>query len=308
MSVACLRHTGKKELSTVKAYLQSFLKEFFFDVEDAERLTAAFARLCAHKDAWERFSRATALYREEPVCDHARLIGLADEAAGLCGIHEYTAELLLYMVLSETLRERYRERGIDDALFYDTMCDLRYKLEECKAVKGIVGTFVASWFAGFFELTRFAVGRLQFEVVPFDATYEKDGKRLSPDSRVINVHIPRDGTPLDAARCEEAYRRAAAFFCPQITGDIAFVCYSWLLYPELKTILPENSNIVRFASRYELVRWGISKDNPDLWRLFDTDERHPDRLPQDTTARRCVAAHLKAGGKLGWGYGVFFMD
>lgn len=290
----------------MKEYLQSFFEEFSYDREDALQLAAAYDRLAAHTDAWERFSHAVALYRDENRCDPNEQVPLADAAASLCGIHEYTAELLLYILMSAVLRERYRERGIDEEIFHDTMCDLRYKLEECKAVKGIVGTFVPSWFAGFFDMTRFALGRLQFELTPFGADYERDGKRLSPDSSVINVHIPRDGTPLDKVRCDEAYCRAAEFFCPHIDGDIAFVCYSWLLYPELKTVLPAHSNIVRFAAQYDCLRWGVSKDNIDLWRLFDTDERHPDRLPQNTTARRSVVAHLKAGGKLGWGYGVFF--
>lgn len=58
--------------------------------------------------------------------------------------------------------------------------------------------------------------------------------------------------------------------------------------------------------RYDIIKWGVNKHKTDLWRLFDTDECHPDRLPTDTTARRRYARHIKAGGKLGWGYGVFF--
>lgn len=288
----------------MKTYLTEFLKRFSYAEEDAIVLLTAFDTLS--RDA--AFTEALSCYREAVSCDHDRLIALADEAALRVGVHPYTADLLVYILLSETLHERYRERGIDDTVFYDTMCDLRYKLEECKAVKGIVGTFVPFWFAGFFDMTRFALGRLQFELVPFEAEYEQNGKRLTADSTVINVHIPRDGTPLDQVRCDEAYRKAAEFFRPQLNGTIAFVCYSWLLYPELKTILPAHSNMVRFASQYELLRWGVNKDSPDLWRLFDTDERHPDRLPQDTTARRSVAAHLRAGGLLGWGYGVFLAE
>ncbi len=289
----------------MKAYLNEFFSTCLYTDDDAAYLCSVYDRIEADGTARGCFEQALAEYEKE-TCDYARLIALADEAAASTGMHEYTAELLVYVCLSKVLRERYRERGIDEAIFWNSMLDLRYKVEECKAVKGVVGSFVATWFEGFFNLTRFALGRLQFELVPFGHTYEKDGKTLTSDSVVINVHIPRTGTPLGVDECERAYALAAAFFADEIKGDIAFVCHSWLLYPENEHILSERSNIVRFMKKYELVASGIDKNKADLWRLFDTDEQRPDRLPTDTTARRLYAEHIRKGGKLGWGYGVFF--
>jgi len=289
----------------MKQYLNEFWQMGGYAQEDCVVLTDVYDRIAADATACDCFAQAMAEY-EKDACDYPLLLTLADRAAQCAGVHEYTAELLLYMCLSKALRERYREKGIDEAIFWNSMLDLQYKLEECKAVKGVIGSFVAGWFEGFFNMTRFALGRLQFELVPFGHSYEKDGKTLTPDSKVINVHIPRTGTPLLPQACEEAYAQAAAFFAKEIDGDTAFVCESWLLYPENETILGEKSNIVRFMKRYEILHHGISKNKADLWRLFDTDEQHPDRLPTDTTARRRYAAHIKAGGKLGWGFGVFF--
>lgn len=286
------------------SYLHTLLDTCGYESEDAAYLCDVYTRIEQHEEARRCLNEVFALYDTAP-CDHTKILALADEMARVLQVHEYTTELLVYLCLSKSLRERYRARGIDEEIFYNSLLDLRYKVEECKAVKGVVGSFVASWFAGFFDMTRFALGRLQFEIIPFGEHYEKDGVTLSPDTPVINVHIPRTGTPLDQESCDEAYRRAAAFFADELHGTVAFVCYSWLLYPENATILPAYSNIVRFASQYTLVKWGVSKDKIDLWRLFDTDEQHPDRLPTDTTARRCYAEHIRRGGKLGWGYGVF---
>ncbi len=291
----------------MKDYLQHFLTNGGYEADDAAYLLAVYDRMAADKTAAQCVSQAMAEY-DNDACDYGRLITLADEAAASIGVHEYTAELLFYMLLSKTLLARYRERGIDEAIFWNSMLDLKYKLDECKVVKGVKGSFVAFWFEGFFNLTRFALGRLQFEVVPFGHTYEKDGKQLLPDSKVINVHIPRTGTPLLSEECEAAYKQATAFFAEELDGNIAFVCYSWLLYPENETILGEASNIVRFMKRYDVFKWGVDKNKRDLWRLFDTDESHPDRLPTDTTARRLYARHIRGGGKLGWGHGVFFID
>ena len=291
----------------MKEYLQRFLINGGYDAEDAAYLLSVYDHVQADETAARCMAQAVEEY-DEDACDHGRLMTLADDAAASIGVHEYTAELLVYMILSKPLLARYRERGIDEAVFWNSMLDLKYKLEECKLVKGVIGSFVAGWFEGFFDLTRFALGRLQFEVVPFGAAYEKDGRTLTPDSKVINVHIPRTGTPLLPAECEDAYAQAAAFFADRIEEDVAFACYSWLLYPENETILTQSSNIVRFMKRYDVFKWGVDKNKRDLWRLFDTDESHPDRLPTDTTARRLYVEHIRRGGKLGWGHGVFFID
>ncbi|MBQ3093886.1 MAG: DUF5596 domain-containing protein [Clostridia bacterium] len=291
----------------MKNYLQTFFKRFEYEPYDAQFLCDVYDCIMANEPAAAAFSEALALYRESDACDHERVLVLADQAALAADVHEYTAELLVYICMSEELEKRYIQRGLPVEIFENSMLDLRYKLEECKAVKGVVGSFVAFWFAGFFDLTRFALGRLQFELIPFGEHYEKDGHVLTPDSRVINVHIPRTGTRLDEVACEEAYRRAASFFAEELGDEIAFVCNSWLLYPAITEILPETSNIVRFMKRYDVFMSGVNKHKPDLWRLFDTEEQHPDRLPADTTARRLFIKHIKEGGKLGWGYGVFFL-
>lgn len=85
---------------------------------------------------------------------------------------------------------------------------------------------------GFFEMTRFALGRLQFELMDFPESYEKTG-HVRPEgmTKVINMHIPSCG-PLKKEGCEASFRQAAAFFADAFPGEkIAFFCESWLLYP-----------------------------------------------------------------------------
>ena len=187
------------------------------------------------------------------------------------------------------------------------MLDLKYKLDECHEVYGIWGSFVSDWFPGFFTLSRFALGRLQFEWDKLGRAYEGQGVSLPEGTRVVNMHIPRSGEPLSAALCDDAFARATAFYTPQLeVGEpLVFVCSSWLLYPEHDRILPEKSNIRGFMSRFDICRRGTHGGNhPDLWRLFDTKEVNPDRLPTNTSLRRAYVDHLKAGGKTGWGFGV----
>ena len=189
-------------------------------------------------------------------------------------------------------------------IYHDSVLDLKWKLEECKTVKGICGSFVAAWFPGFFNMTRFALGRLQFELTTIGFDYEKNGIKLKKDeSIVINVHIPRTGTPLDKASCDTSYAQAREFFKDKIGKNAAFICNSWLLYPENKHILSPHSNTYRFLSEYDIVKWQTNTGE-DLWRLFDTDEKNPSRLPTNGSFRACYVEHLKKGGRVGTGVGI----
>jgi hypothetical protein len=286
------------------SYLRDFFDTFGYERYDADHLLGVYRKIESDERAYERFLRACHRYDEEIDCDYYEIIADADKIAEWLMINEYTAELLIFICLSKKLRERYIELGIDLSIYRDSMLDLKYKLDECKVVKGIVGSFVASWFSGFFALTRFALGRLQFEIIQLKCDYEREEVKLPKGSNVINVHIPRTGTPIDKESCDESYLAAKEFFKDKIDGVCAFVCSSWLLYPENKDILSKSSNTYRFMSEYDIIEWGIKKNRDDLWRLFDTDEKNVERLPADTGMRRAYIEHMKNGGKVGYGFGI----
>ncbi len=290
----------------MRDYLVSFFDEFEYTSEDAEFFINAYDKIASDAKANKAWCEAITMYDESHDCDYGKIRDLADEVAEVLYIEEYTAEFLVFVCLSKRLKERYKEYGIDMELYTSSMLDLKYKVDECKIVKGIKGSFVAWWFDGFFNLTRFGIGRLQFEIIDFGEHYEKDGRVLTPESKVINVHIPRTLTPLDEESCDDAFRRAKEFFKDEVDENCAFVCDSWLLWPENKDIIPSHTNIYKFLMRFDIIKSKISKQKADMWRLFDTDERNYNRLPADTSVRRAYIEHLRRGGKMGSGYGVFF--
>lgn len=289
----------------MREYLIGFFKEFEYKYEDARYLLRAYDTITAGVTAFGLFGEALSAYEADIAMDHqAELFSRTRKISELTGVHDYTVELLVFICMTRHLKSVYSEKGIDMRVYRNSVLDLKWKLEECKAVKGICGSFVSPWFCGFFDLTRFALGRLQFEVVTMWQDYEKNGVRLEKDkSKVINVHIPRTGTPLDKESCDKAYAQAREFFRAQAGEGCAFVCDSWLLYPENKNILPPHSNTYRFMSEYDIIGWEVN-NGEDLWRLFDTEEKNPDRLPADSSMRRCYIDHLKSGGRVGCGFGV----
>lgn len=288
----------------MKQYLERFFKDFEYPKEDAEFLLKAYDTVVSNDTANGLLESILKMYEENELCDFTKILELSQQIANATDIHPYTTDLLVTCCLTKHAWELYEKRGLDYNLFRDTMLDFRYKLEECKAVKGICGTFVAWWFDLFFQLKRFCFGRLQFEVIKFEHNYEKDGIVYTPDSLVLNTHIPRTGTPMDMDSCREAYERAKEFFKDELGEHPAAVCESWLLFPEHPNFLPAKSNILKFMAEYDIIDSGYNRSESELWRLFDTEEKNPNRLPTDSSLRRAYVDHLKANKRTGWGFGI----
>ncbi len=248
------------------------------------------------------------IYDEDVLCDHADMLErLKSATSGI--VHEYTATMLFYLALGERLKERYIERGIDIDVFYASLCDLRYKLEECRLVYGIVGTFAYNWFQGFYRLRRFAFGRLQFEVLKSPTSFNVGDVHITEETKVINIHIPRTGGRLDHDDVMKSYALAADFFRPQLEGNVIFHCKTWLLESFNKTVLSESSNMMRFIRDYTIVEEGLYKDYVDVWRLFDKNyDGNPDHLPADSSLRRAYIERIRKGEPLGWARGFFIYN
>lgn len=295
-------------MEEMRGYVHDFLEEYDCDRFSADCLLSAYDQIIASPETRKFMEQALLTYSDDYQCDFDSIFRNAGQIAQILALHEFTVELLVFICLSRRLKELYLEKDLPLAYYRNSMADLKYKLEECKLVYGIVGSFVAKWFVGFFKLTRFGIGRLQFEVVPFEDNYRKNGIVLTPDTKVINIHIPRSKEPLTEEACTEAYHAAKAFFSGEVTTvPCPFVCDSYLLYPENERFLPKHTNTYRFFQSFEILSVQPDNERNNLWRLFDTMEKNIDRLPADTTMRRAFISHLKNGGKMGSGRGIFFI-
>ena len=116
------------------------------------------------------------------------------------GIHKYSLDLLLIITCALLLKRKYEQKILEDdrfsmEIYYNSMKDITYKMHECQEVYGVQGIFVGFWYDGFFDMTRFALGRLQFEMMPLwlSGTVEVNGRRLENGMEAINMHIPSSG-------------------------------------------------------------------------------------------------------------------
>ena len=295
----------------MREYVVNFLRDFDYPEEACRELIEAYDTLVADEFCKSELDRLVSLYEENKDLDYGVIFKSTPEMEKKCGVHHYKSELIVFILYSKRLKELYKAENIDESIWFNSMLDLKYKLFECKAVKNMWGSFVAWWFPGFFNMTRFALGRLQFETCKYDQKdYTKDGKTVKTGDTVIGVHIPRTLTPLDKPSYDAAFDMAREFFKGK-TGDapMAFTCCSWLLYPDNLSILPERSNVRKFMLEFEIINQFDDKPGQyaDMWRLFDMDYTgNFDDYPEDSSLRRAFKAHLKNGGKTGEGYGIFF--
>ena len=221
------------------------------------------------------------------------------------GINVYTAHMLLLLCLTPMLHNKYKQKGIDDKIFYDTIRDFKYKLEECRLVHNVNGTFVAAWYKGFFEMRIFELGRLQFEINHTWFDCDVDGQYIPKGTKVLSVHIPRTNTRLEHSLVKDSYKRALEFFKEEFEGSIIFICSSWLLYPWNRQILRDNSNLAQFYDDFTIVSSGEYQNYNEVWRLFDClYDGNPNNLPNDTSLRRAYIERINTHQPIGYGTGV----
>lgn len=252
------------------------------------------------------------LYSGEETLSMDEALARIARIAGKYGKNEYSLDLLLIVNSLPNLYGKYVENNIPDSVFYESMDDIRCKVNECVECKGIVGTFVADWYDRFFKLTCFGLGRFQYEVAAYggDDHVMRSGKTLKNGDKYINMHIPSRGIPLTDDVRLASYRAAYPYFKRYFDdGVVIFGCHSWLLFPKHLEFLPPHLNIRKFIGDFELISSEETEEFGDIWRVFGRYADLPyDKLPRDTALRKAYAEWLCSGNKTGYGFGVFEFD
>ena len=290
------------------AFVKEFSEEFGYPNEAIEALTSGMIQIESNSEAFAIFDEQVKLYKDSETFDHPKAIEVAKKATELSGVHSYTAQLLLYICFAKYTREKYKTKGIPESVYIDSMSDLKWKLHECYVVHGVWGSFVAFWFDRFFDLTRFALGRLQFEIVKFASDYEKGNDIIKKGDNAINIHIPSCG-PLLVEDCEKSFALAAEFFKDYFKDRedkrVVFQCNSWLLYPKHREFLPKHSNILKFMDMFDIYATNEDPKNADAWRIFSVeDTSNLDLLPTKTSVQKSYVEWFRSGGTMGGGQGV----
>lgn len=230
-------------------------------------------------------------------------------------ISEHTCDLFFVLECAALLEKKYEEKAFDKELFTGVVRDIKCKIDECRKTKNVFGTFVIEWYKGFFELTRFSLGRLQYDKARCDRDWkDKDSGvigdfTLNDGDFVLACHIPSSG-PLKAESVIESLKIAYDFFGDSIKdGIMPVVCSSWLLYPDYQDVFGRESNIGNFARNFKIRKVHHSDKFTDAWRVFGMDyDNNLSKLPSETSLQKKFIEYMKTKNQFGVGRGILLFD
>ena len=308
---------SKFDPTYIKQYLPAFCARYDYPQEATDLFADVLTRIEADPELSRDFYAPIHAYAEGKKIKYSSYLsgnnGMCRRIADSLKISTYTADFVFALSLIPYLQQRYAEAGLDEEIFYDGMIDFRCKLWECKKVYDVWGSFVCGWFRGWFNMTRFQFGRLQYEPKKHIWIHCKLGehneKRVPLFGKFLDIHIPSMGR-LTPESVEDSFRRAYVFFRGRGYGrDIVYHTSSWLLNPDHYAMFAPDSNIISFMNRFRTVSVHEEKDNNDFWRIYDRpyDPASPD-CSGDTTMQKGYAAIIMSGGHIKHGSGVFVFD
>lgn len=282
--------------------IQAFCETYGFVPAATSHFVAQYQILKSYADAYGVFCRQLEVCRGDHLFDHGPVFENLHGLQEATGIHKYTIDMLYLFCLLPGLEEQYVREGIPVRFFHGFVENLKQAACNCQKTHGVWGTDIAWWLIDFLKLKLFSIGRLQFK----RRKLRKAIGGYAEGSYYIDVHIP-GGAPLTPALCAASYAEAAAFFRMRYGMEyILFGCHSWLLSPELLTILPENSNILAFARDYTILETRTDPTSSAVSFIFNVPALPADinTLPEDTSLRKALKMHLKAGNSINTAFGV----
>lgn len=230
-------------------------------------------------------------------------------------------KLALVYAYLPAVNEKYRQGGISDEIFFDTMSDIAIWIDDCKKNLGEIGLDELNWIMNHMKMDIFKIGRLQYQKTryPMKKPYIKGNIKIMPNDKIWNVHIPR-GEKLTADLCKQSFKDAQDFIRAHFPDypDDKFMCISWFLYSKNEEFMDKDSNILSFASLFDIVYESENPEQAYRWvynvniksKVLIKNKRKSGRygdcenLPRHTRLQRDCIDYILEGGSLGDGVGV----
>ena len=208
------------------------------------------------------------------------------------------------------LKEKYKQMDYGEDMYFEISKDLKYKLDECKTVYGILGVALLYWHKNIFTCKIFSLGRFQYHEDPFFAdTYTFGDITVKSGDTVCRFHIPSSG-PMTREMRMASYKRAFDFFGKKKGEYLVITCNSWLLDPLLENVYPKNSNLYDFLKDFDLIeRVEPTQVFSNCWRVFGVDYKgSTENLRSETSLQKNFIKWLDEGNSVGNGKGVIIFD
>lgn len=192
----------------------------------------------------------------------------------------------LLNIISNYSYKEYVKRNIPNDIFVATMKFCTRFLHEHYQTFQTYNFVWAWWFPRQISLNEYRIGALEYEFV-------------DDEDREIAIHIPSDADlrKKSVAQSIKDFNEFRRKYYPEWEA-VNLTSTTWMLMPELKELLGEESNIIAFQNLFEI-------DNVDYdatwymgW-IFPGFDNVVELLPERTTLQRNMKKHLLDGKKFG---------
>lgn len=203
--------------------------------------------------------------------------------------------LYCHLECARRILKRYQEKQIPQTVYIDTMkCFTRF-IAECEKKNGRMLFDRGWWTYRQISMNIFRIGELEYQFETFEG------------ENVIGLHIPSDAN-LSKEAVDDSLKQAEKFFRTYYPGYQyeKYTCDSWLMSPILKTLLPEDSHIISFQKRFDIVQEDHENKEYVEWLFQVPEDTAYQELPAVTSLQKKVKELLLNGGKIGSAYGVAF--
>lgn len=189
--------------------------------------------------------------------------------------------------------DRYKELGISDEVYFDTMrCFTRF-LGERRMRTGEILFDRGWWTYHQVSMVLFRIEELEYELTNFEG---KDA---------VSIHIPSDAAFVPEN--VEVSLRLVADFIQRVYPEYAqaeYFCESWLLSPRLAVLVKETSNIRKFQKLF-IIKKDMPEDTEYMeWMFGKEPGTSLEELPENTSLQIKTKELMKNGGNIGAGVGI----
>lgn len=206
---------------------------------------------------------------------------------------EHIKMLYCQLECARRIYDQYQNKHIDNTIYRDTMkCFTRF-IWECKKKNNRMFFDRGWWTYRQISMNIFRIGTLEYQFEKYE------------DENIIAIHIPSDAD-LSAESVDASLKQAGAFFQTYYSDYQyeKYTCDSWLMSPVLKILLSENSKILSFQKRFEIVQENKTDHEYIEWLFQVPVETDYNNLPEETHLQKKVKELLLNGGTIGSAYGI----
>lgn len=186
----------------------------------------------------------------------------------------------------------YNRMGISEEIYVDTMAAFSRFVREHKESYGCYGFDRGFWTPRQVSAKLFRIGQLEYEMVTLEG------------EPAVSLHIPTD-VDLQPEVLRPSIKKGLSEFYrlfPAYRGKKVY-CHSWLLSPQLREFLPENSNILRFQELFDITPDEVPGRDVLLW-VFKNPKLPIEDYPENTSLQRKLKRFFLDGGQVAEGTGL----